>query len=131
MKKISLSQEYSSEKTVKKIAEKMGFSEIILTTAKEGTFFTVKSRPEKRFAAYISMIDPQGKKKTVFIPFKFPPFEYLWRQLKLYYINQNKIDCNCSRCGGSGRVNFSYANGVCFQCQGSGKNLESLPPIYI
>ena len=27
---------------------------------------------------------------------------------------------NCPRCGGTGKMPFNYANGVCFKCEGSG-----------
>lgn len=31
-----------------------------------------------------------------------------------------KKNIKCTRCGGSGKVNFSYANGICFKCMGTG-----------
>ena len=27
----------------------------------------------------------------------------------------------CPRCNGTGKVNFAYANGICFKCMGTGK----------
>lgn len=39
---------------------------------------------------------------------------------KQLHISTSK-GCNCTRCGGSGRVRYNYANGICFKCFGTGK----------
>ena len=39
---------------------------------------------------------------------------------KQLHISTSK-GCDCPRCGGSGKVRYNYANGICFKCFGTGK----------
>lgn len=52
----------------------------------------------------------------------------LEKEVETEKINKNKIENympklnkTCPRCNGTGKVNFSYANGICFKCMGTGK----------
>ena len=55
------------------------------------------------------------------IEYSVPVLDLINAFRKQFYSEIKKTEyCVCERCGGTGTMPFSYANGICFRCEGSG-----------